>query len=63
MQHAAQSLLVEEVEALLVVDERDALPLDPLALVLDLLALEDVPVELRVGVGGQVGGQVGGRAL
>ena len=32
--------------ARLVVDELDVLPLDPLALVLGLFALEDVPVEL-----------------
>ena len=34
----------------LVVDELDVLPLDALALILDLLALEDIPVELQAGV-------------
>ena len=46
MQDAHLILAVDEVEALLVVDELDVLPLDALALVLGLLRLEDVPVEL-----------------
>ena len=46
VEHAHLVLAVDEVEALLVVDELDHLPLDALALVLLLLALEDVPVEL-----------------
>eukprot|EP00967_Tisochrysis_lutea_P043970 scaffold53196_cov28-Tisochrysis_lutea.AAC.3 len=41
-----RALLIEQVEAALVVDEFDGLPLYALARILGLLRLEDVPIEL-----------------
>ena len=46
MQDAHQLLVVNQVQAFLVVDEFDGFPLDALPLVLGLLRLEHVPVKL-----------------
>mmetsp|Transcript_87204 Transcript_87204/g.262030 ORF Transcript_87204/g.262030 Transcript_87204/m.262030 type:complete len:223 (-) Transcript_87204:298-966(-) len=46
VQQAHVFLLVYEVQALLIVNELDVLPLDALRFILSLLGLEDIPIEL-----------------